>query len=603
MAKTVKGKKDENIIEHNKHFIDKVIVFFVGCEKLVGGFFRALETVFCNLRYCVFCEILLAVQGGHRLFVGIKKRVQSYRLAYLEDDPQKYREHKKKKRISRRRIYVLKKKAVEKEKALASRMIHLVNHVDQNNEKIAGKTVDIATSGHKKFNFAREWAELNKKDLIVKLGLIIIIVIMGVATVNHFTAYEYFYNGRLLGTVKRQEDVIKITSIVSEQLSKEHGAKVEINPLRDISFNRIVSRSIHLDDTEEVLKKLTYMRNINVEAYAIYIDDKRVSTVDNKAHAKEILDYVMELYTQKIANVTYEKIDFKEKVKIEMVDTKLGALEDKDEIINKLLTGATKSKIHTVVAGESLSIIAKAYGLTLKELMEANPTLDPTKLPIGQQLTVTKSAPMLTISTVEVTTFMAPIPYEVVKQPDANRYQGEKIVKVAGANGSRRVTARITRENGVQVASTELESVIEVNPVTEIIVEGTKKRPPTVGTGVLKYPLSSFTISSKYGPRWGGFHTGVDLAAPTGTRISAADGGTVIYAGYNGAYGNTIRIDHGGGVVTVYAHCSVINVKRGDKVYQGQQIGKVGSTGNSTGPHCHFEVRIRGKHKNPLAYV
>jgi murein DD-endopeptidase MepM/ murein hydrolase activator NlpD len=98
-------------------------------------------------------------------------------------------------------------------------------------------------------------------------------------------------------------------------------------------------------------------------------------------------------------------------------------------------------------------------------------------------------------------------------------------------------------------------------------------------------------------------HTGIDIHAPSGATIVAAGNGTVIYAGRNGGYGNFTMIDHGNGLVTCYAHQSKILVRKGQHVSAGTTIGKVGSTGLSTGPHLHFEVRVNGTPKNPTSYL
>ena len=95
----------------------------------------------------------------------------------------------------------------------------------------------------------------------------------------------------------------------------------------------------------------------------------------------------------------------------------------------------------------------------------------------------------------------------------------------------------------------------------------------------------------------------MDLACPTGTDVVAADGGTVTFAGYKGTFGYLVIIDHQNGMVTYYAHNSELLVEEGDKVYQGYHIAEVGSTGRSTGPHCHFEIRVDGVPQDPMEYL
>lgn len=157
---------------------------------------------------------------------------------------------------------------------------------------------------------------------------------------------------------------------------------------------------------------------------------------------------------------------------------------------------------------------------------------------------------------------------------------------------------------------------------TDSIVKDLYKKPVTTysGAGTGSYTIatqkvdlgislalpvkSGYTITSRFGPRWGTTHTGTDVAAPTGTAIYAAAGGTVTFAGNQGnGYGNYIILSHGNGVSTLYGHCSSLSVSTGETVSQGQYIAAVGSTGNSTGPHLHFEVRKDGSRLDPQYYV
>ena len=135
-------------------------------------------------------------------------------------------------------------------------------------------------------------------------------------------------------------------------------------------------------------------------------------------------------------------------------------------------------------------------------------------------------------------------------------------------------------------------------------VSGSSSAKVDIGITLIR-PISG-VITSRFGSRESirsSPHRGLDIAAPTGTPIKAAASGTVASAGYSGSYGNMILISHGNGLQTLYGHCSVLNVSKGQAVTQGQIIGKVGTTGNVTGPHLHLEVRINGVLYNPQNYV
>jgi murein DD-endopeptidase MepM/ murein hydrolase activator NlpD len=157
----------------------------------------------------------------------------------------------------------------------------------------------------------------------------------------------------------------------------------------------------------------------------------------------------------------------------------------------------------------------------------------------------------------------------------------------------------------------EIDSLQQVSGELEAKIRAAQARPALPSTGPvdetpsshgLIWPVSA-PITSPFGWRWGRMHEGVDLGASYGTAIHAAAGGTVIWAGWLGGYGNLVVIDHGGDLSTAYGHQSAIAVSVGEHVEQGQVLGYVGSTGHSTGPHLHFEVRINGQAVDPLGYL
>ena len=129
----------------------------------------------------------------------------------------------------------------------------------------------------------------------------------------------------------------------------------------------------------------------------------------------------------------------------------------------------------------------------------------------------------------------------------------------------------------------------------------TPASPPPVAGG-FGWPCGG-GVNSPYGPRWGGFHSGIDIGCASGAAVGASKGGTVIFTGFNGGYGNLVLVDHGGGVVTAYAHLSSIAVSSGQSVGGGSFLGSVGCTGSCTGPHLHFEVRVNGSTVDPLSYL
>jgi murein DD-endopeptidase MepM/ murein hydrolase activator NlpD len=165
-------------------------------------------------------------------------------------------------------------------------------------------------------------------------------------------------------------------------------------------------------------------------------------------------------------------------------------------------------------------------------------------------------------------------------------------VSLASLSASERADA--SEIDALQQASAELAARLRAAQA------GTVRRASSASGFV--WPVSA-PITSPFGWRWGRMHEGIDLGAAEGTPIAAAAAGTVVYAGWLEGYGNLTVIDHGGGLATAYGHQSRIVVSAGEQVSQGEIIGYVGSTGHSTGPHLHFEVRVDGQPVDPLGYL
>lgn len=233
--------------------------------------------------------------------------------------------------------------------------------------------------------------------------------------------------------------------------------------------------------------------------------------------------------------------------------------------------------IHKVHAGETLWDIASAYGITVDTILSANDFSDPNRISIGQELQILSVQGVLhKIATGESL-------WEI-----AERYE-ISVDEISKAN--------------------DISDPSRLAPNTKIVIPGATRLRPRyvlVVNGQLQkafdWPAQG-RISSPFGPRWGSMHNGMDIAVSTGTPIKAAADGRVTFAGWNGDYGILVIIDHGNGVETRYAHNSRLNVKVGQKVDRGQVVSYSGNTGNSTGPHLHFEIRQRNVPVNPHPYL
>ena len=208
---------------------------------------------------------------------------------------------------------------------------------------------------------------------------------------------------------------------------------------------------------------------------------------------------------------------------------------------------------------------------------------------------------LVTVVSVADSSYEKNIPFGTETEADSNMYLGETVTLSEGSEGRAEVLRRTVYKNGIAEDVSIISEDVSVQPVARIIKVGTKQK-DVLKTGVFM-PLSG-RLSSPFGPRWGRMHEGIDIAVPEGTPVKAAECGKVSFVSENaGGYGKLVRIDHGYGVQTAYGHLSKITAAEGDTVAAGAEIALSGNTGNSTGPHLHFEIIKDGEQIDPAPYI
>ncbi|KAF0194884.1 MAG: peptidoglycan-binding lysin domain-containing protein [Bacillota bacterium] len=432
------------------------------------------------------------------------------------------------------------------------------------------------------------------KDKIAA-ALISLVLIVGVVAQAGF-AWQVHLNGEEIGVVKDKASLVALIEARTHEVEADKG--YEVGLASQVEFRKIVSFSS--DDAEAVKETLSEGLEFGLKATAIIVNGTEVAALATLEEAEGLLEQLKSRFIKTSSNLEVEAVRFREDVELEETYCRVEDIVDKDAALNVLLHGSEKLLQHTVARGESLWTIAFKYQLGVSSLKAANPNIKPEVLPIGSKLSLKLDEPFVRVEVVEKQTYNKSIPFATTYTTDSSLWTWDSKVKVAGKAGAQQVTARIVSVNGKEEKRDILSTQITASPTTQVVARGTKTA-PSLSTGTFLWPTTG-VITSPYGMRWGAMHSGVDIGAPKGTAIKAADSGMVTFSGWNGGYGYMVKIDHGNGTSTLYAHSSKLLVSQSSVVEKGQVIALVGSTGNSYGAHLHFEVHLNGKQVNPLNY-
>lgn len=398
-------------------------------------------------------------------------------------------------------------------------------------------------------------------------------------------------------TVKINEHILNLSSVGEVQQLLQAAidkydteGKFSVEMVHDTvrEFNVLTASVVNTEETDNTKE------NVGLEAGIQTFFSNISGKVDDEGE-KDFADYDLGIHTMGFS----EKI---EAVETYLPESQLMSLESAVDLI--VMEQETPS-FYEVVSGDTLLGIEAKVNIPMDRIVEMNDSLESveTTLHVGDRLLITVPEPELSVTRVEEKYYDEIYEEDIEYIDNPKWYTTQVVVRQQPSAGSRRLVARVSYVNDKEVSREILKEEVAWKAVPKIVERGTQV-PPTY----IK-PISGGYVTSTFGyrnislPGATSNHQAVDWGTPLGTPVYASSGGTVERAGWLGTYGYVIYINHPDGKQTRYAHLSKILVTAGQKVKQGDKIALSGSTGASTGPHVHFEIRVNGVPVDPLQYV
>ncbi|NLL63687.1 MAG: M23 family metallopeptidase [Ruminococcaceae bacterium] len=448
------------------------------------------------------------------------------------------------------------------------------------------------------------------------VGLVILAVTINYWGTKTF-ALEVVSGGQSVGYVENEAVFLDAQSRVKERFSADVAGEEAIR--LDTKYTVVTVQPNELTDSATLSDNIVEKTGgESTFACGVYIDGDFICALKNETDAMQVFNNILDENAVEDENAVVGFVEDVQYVQGLYADNE-ETIWDSEKLTEKLKTTKSEAKYYTVQMGDTVSQIANANGLRTSELYALNPGLKE-MIKIGDRILVSHEVNYIRIKVVKTEIKREEIAFKIVKENNSKLYKGTTKIKRRGSKGIDEVTYLVTYIDGARVSSEEINRITIRQPIDQLVDVGTKKAahgPYTGhtyirGKGSLIWPaVGCNTVSSRYGYRTlrgrRNFHGGIDLTGgySRGKTVVAAASGTVTTAGWGGAYGYYVIINHGNGMSTLYAHmlANSICVKPGQYVSGGAAIGKVGSTGNTTGAHLHFEVRINGSRVNPAPYL
>ena len=420
-------------------------------------------------------------------------------------------------------------------------------------------------------------------------------------TVNTVLNYNYTLavevGGKIVGFVENEQIFDDATAEIAQRIKPVNGEKLDwkVEPSYTVAISSTTMSTNTMADS--ILRASS---DEIVDATALYVNGEIIGVTTEGEQLEKAIDDMKAPYEDP-GNPNL-RVEFTKDLAIDTGIYSAKNLSSAEDIL-AVLNGEEQGQLnYEVQKGDTPSGIASKNGLSTQQLADMNPQQDILRnLHVGDNLIIQKAMPYLEVRRVETRTEQEEISFAVREEESNDLAFGRTKTVQQGEKGLDEVVREYVYYGNSSTPSEvyEIQRTTLKEPVPKIIQRGKKLQNGDVaqfGSGYLMWPVPGY----RYVSRWmSAYHKGADICAPYGTPIYAADSGVVVTATYHYSYGNYVVIDHGNGTKTLYAHASRLAVGYGQAVKQGQIIAYIGSTGNSTGNHCHFEIHQNGMRVNP----